>query len=152
VIILVYNLIEMSFVNIWVHAVWGTKNRMEILDYDLRSMLCSHIKKNANEKGILIDTIDGYKNHLHALMSLHADMSISKQMQLIKGESSNWANKSGLFNRQLRWADEYFAASVSENNLEKVRAYIQGQEEHHRSLTFQEECNNFLKHFRRSQG
>jgi len=142
----------MSFVNIWVHAVWGTKNRIEILEYDLRGILCHHIKKNAMEKGILIDTIDGYKDHLHALMSLHADMSISKQMQLIKGESANWANKSGLFNKNLKWADEYFAASVNESNLDNVRAYIRGQEEHHRRLTFQEEYDKFIKHFRRNQG
>ena len=142
----------MSFVNIWVHAVWGTKNSEPKLEEDLRGILCNHIKKNALDKGFLIDTIGGYTDHLHALMPLHADMSISKQMQLIKGESANWVNKSGLVNQNLRWASEYFAASVSESNLEAVRVYIRGQEQHHRRMTFQEEYERFLKHFERNQG
>ena len=142
----------MSFVNIWVHAVWGTKNSEPRLEEDLRGILCNHIKKNALDKGFLIDTIGGYKDHLHALMPLHADMSISKQMQLIKGESANWVNKGGLVNQKLQWASEYFAASVSESNLDAVRSYIRGQEQHHRRMTFQEEYERFLKHFERNQG
>ena len=142
----------MSFVNIWVHAVWGTKNSEPRLEEDLRGILCNHIKKNALDKSFLIDTIGGYTDHLHALMPLHADMSISKQMQLIKGESANWVNKSGLVNQNLHWASEYFAASVSESNLEAVRVYIRGQEQHHRRMTFQEEYERFLKHFERNQG
>ena len=142
----------MSIVNIWIHAVWGTKNSEPRLEEDLRGILCNHIKKNALDKGFLIDTIGGYTDHLHALMPLHADMSISKQIQLIKGESANWVNKSGLVNQSLRWADEYFAASVSESNIDAVRFYIRGQELHHRRMTFQEEYGKFLKHFKRNQG
>ena len=80
-------------------------------------------------------------------MTLNADMSISKQMQLIKGESSFWINKNKLINEHFEWADEYFAVSVSEDKLSIVRAYILGQKEHHKKITFQDEYNNFLKYF-----
>ena len=36
---------------------------------------------------------------------------------------------------------------MSEDKLDKVRAYIAGQEEHHQKITFLQEYNNFLKHF-----
>jgi hypothetical protein len=49
-------------------------------------------------------------------------------MQLIKGESSYWINKEQLLNRKFEWQDEYFAVSVSESMLDKVRNYIKNQE------------------------
>jgi len=137
----------MAFVKIWIHAVWGTKNREPLLTKENRIHLCDHIKQNARMKGLFIDTLNGYTDHLHCLMSLNAGMSISKQMQLIKGESAFWMNKNSIVKSKFAWANEYFAASVSENNLNKVRQYIQGQEEHHRKITFTDEYNNFLKEF-----
>ncbi len=75
-------------------------------------------------------------------------MSISKTLQLIKGEASFWANKNNLTKTKLEWADEYFAVSVSESSIDKVRDYIKNQEEHHKTLTFQEEYDKFIKQFK----
>lgn len=144
----------MSFVRIWIHAVWGTKSRGPILDEQAHELVCEHILKNATEKGYHIDSIDGAADHLHSLMALNADLSISKQMQLIKGESSHWINKNKLIKGHFEWGDEYFAVSVSEKDVDKVRAYIRGQKEHHKKKTFSDEYNDFLKHykFNRNQG
>ena len=48
-------------------------------------------------------SIDGGAEHLHSLMTLTADMTVSKQMQLIKGESSHWINKNDLIKGQFEW-------------------------------------------------
>ena len=117
----------MAFVKIMIHAVWGTKNREPYLTKDIRPLIVSHIKENARSKEIFIDTLDGYTEHLHCLMGLNADMSISKAMHLIKGESAFWINKQKIINYKFEWADEYFAVSVSESMLNKVRAYINTQ-------------------------
>jgi REP element-mobilizing transposase RayT len=137
----------MSFVKIMVHAVWGTKNREHYLTKEIRSKLIEHIKQNAKTKEIFIDRIDGYTDHLHCLMGLNADMSISKAMQLIKGESAFWINKEKMTKSKFEWADEYFAVSVSESMLDKVRAYIDGQEEHHKKITFTQEYNEFVRKY-----
>lgn len=68
-------------------------------------------------------------------------------MQLIKGESSFWINKNKLTKEKFEWQDEYFAVSVSESILEKVRDYIKNQEEHHRIKTFQEEYDDFVSKY-----
>lgn len=65
-------------------------------------------------------------------------------MQLIKGESSFWINKQGLTHQKFEWQDEYFAVSVSESALDKVREYIKNQEEHHKQKSFQEEYDEFI--------
>jgi putative transposase len=144
----------MSFVKIWIHAVWGTKNREPVLQKAIRDQVRQHISENAVSKSIYIDCINGYADHLHCLMTLNADLSIAKQMQLIKGESSFWINKNKLVKGHFEWADEYFAVSVSEDKLQIARDYINGQEEHHTKETFMDEYNRFLKHlgFQRGLG
>ncbi len=137
----------MAFVKIMIHAVWGTKNREPFLTKEIRLVVIEHIKQNAKSKEIYINRLNGYTEHLHCLMGLNADMSISKAMQLIKGESAFWINKQKLTKTKFEWADEYFAVSVSESMLDKVRAYIDEQEEHHKKITFQQEYDEFIKKY-----
>lgn len=145
-------LFVMAYVDIWVHAVWGTKNRQPVLNENTLPVVCQHIRKNARLKGFYIREIDGADEHLHALMGLKADWSIAKQMQMIKGEAAHWINEESLIRGHFEWADEYFAASVSREKLDVVAAYINNQREHHRKVTFQEEYDEFLREFGFSQG
>ena len=126
----------MPFVKVMIHAVGRTKNREPFLTSEIRALVIKHIKENAKVKGIHIDSINGYTEHLHCLFGLNADMSLSKAMQLIKGESAYWINKNNLIKNKFEWADEYYAASVSESVVEKVRVYIDKQEQHHKKVTF----------------
>ena len=135
----------MSFVKIWIHAVWGTKNNQPLLRPPILQKICDHIKENAKEKQIYIDTINGHDDHIHTLMLLNPELSISKQIQLLKGESSSWANKNFLTKDKLEWAVKYFATSVSDSKIDIVRAYIKNQQIHHKKQTFEEEYKNFLK-------
>jgi putative transposase len=135
----------MPFVKVWIHFVWSTKNREPMLTKDIRQKIFEHIKENAKEKNIFIDFIGGYVDHVHCLISLGTGQEIEKIAQLIKGESSHWVNKRKLCPGKFGWQDEYFAVSVSENVLDNVRRYIADQEEHHRTKTFEEEFDLFMK-------
>jgi len=137
----------MSYVKVMIHAVWGTKNRYPFLTKEIRHAVKEHIRENAKTKEIYVDRINGYTDHLHCLFALNADMSISKALQLIKGESAFWINKAKLTKSKFEWADEYFAVSVSESMLDKVRAYIDGQEEHHQKVTFAQEYDKFISKY-----
>jgi len=134
----------MSFVRIWVHLVFGTKNRESFLPGEIKDKIIKHIIEYAREKEIFIDSINGHKDHLHCLISLGSDQNISKVVNLIKGESSYWINKNKMLNIKFKWADEYFAVSVSESQLEVVRNYIGNQEEHHRKKSYAEEYREFI--------
>jgi len=114
----------MSYVRIWLHCVWGTKNRKVFLTKKNKKAIINHIRENGREKGIYIDFINGHKEHLHCIISLYKEQSISKVMQLIKGESSFWINKNNLTKTNFEWADEYYAVSISESHINKVRDYI----------------------------
>lgn len=138
----------MPFIKVYIHFVWGTKNRFPFLDStELRKKVWNHIKENAKEKGIYVDFINGYADHCHCIISLGVDQNIQKIIQLIKGESSFWINKNKLTKEKFEWQDEYFAVSVSESLIDKVRDYIKNQEVHHKKKTFQEEYDEIISKF-----
>ncbi len=135
----------MPWVKVWLHFVWSTKDRYPYLTDEIRTQIFEHIKQNAREKGIHIDFINGYLDHVHCLISLGTNQTLEKLMQLIKGESSFWINKNNLTKTKFGWQDEYFVVSVNEDTLPSVRKYIAKQEEHHENVSFDDEFESFLK-------
>jgi len=68
-------------------------------------------------------------------------------MQLIKGESAFWINQNKLTESKFEWQNDYFAVSISDSIIDKVRNYIARQEEHHKFKTFAEEYDEFINKF-----
>ena len=138
----------MPFIKIYIHFVWSTKNRYPFLSTpELRKSMWKHIRENAKKKGIFIDFVNGYQEHCHCLVSLGDNQTIRQIMQLIKGESSHWINKEGMLKEQFEWQDEYFAVSVSESNIARLRNYIKNQEDHHSRKTWEVEYNELIDKF-----
>ena len=135
----------MSYSKIYIHAVWTTKNRRPRLSKETMPRLSSHIRSTAAKKGIIVDCVNGYYDHLHCLFLLPATMSLADAMQHLKGESSRWLNLTFETDDRFRWARRYFAAGVSVYGIEKVRNYIYNQWEHHRNETFEDEYERFLQ-------
>ena len=48
---------------------------------------------------------------------------------------------------KLVWQKEYFAVSVSESIVERVRQYITNQESHHKKVTWDDEYAEFVKKY-----
>jgi putative transposase len=137
----------MSHTKIWIHAVWATKRHQPFLIKEIRDEIFFHIKENAKTKGIDINFINGSADHVHCLIQLSGDQSTSKVIQMIKGESSRWINLNKITTRKFEWADQYFAGSVSESGIAKVRDYIRIQERHHTKRTFTQEYDEFLERY-----
>jgi putative transposase len=134
----------MSYIRVWVHLVFSTKNRERMIPPELKPKLLEHIKINAMEKELWIDSINCMPDHMHILISLGSEQSISKTAMLIKGESSFWINKNKLIAGKFVWQDDYYAVSVGETGIDRLRNYIAGQEKHHRKKSFQEEYDGFV--------
>lgn len=138
-------MLRMSYVRIWVHVVFTTKNHETTLAKEIRDRLIVHIKQNCVAKGILLDSIGGWSDHLHLLISLAREQNIANVMMLIKGESAHWLNQQKILRGRFSWQDDYFAISVSESQVERVRAYIANQEEHHRAVPFDRELETLKR-------
>ncbi len=138
----------MSHVRIWVHLVFSTKDRSSFLTNEVKRNVFAHIADNCREKDIFLQAIGGHSEHIHMLISLGKDQSVSKVGQLIKGESSFWINKQRLGRGRFEWQDDYFAVSVGESQVEAVVEYIKNQEVHHSRKSFAQEVEEFLQKYR----
>ncbi len=135
----------MSYINVWIHLIWSTKNREPYLTKELRSKIFSHIRENAKEKHIHIDSINGYKEHVHLLISMNQNQTIAKIVHLLKGESTYWININKLTKNRFCWQKEYGAVSVGYSALKTIREYINNQETHHQNRSFTEEFNILME-------
>src|SRR5262249_49912303 len=135
----------MPHVKVWLHFVWTTKNREQLLTDEIRPRIFAHIRENARAKGIFLAFINGYREHVHCLISLGTEQTISQIVKLLKGESSHWINQQRLCQRKFQWQHEYFVVGVSESVLEKTRQYIQNQEQHHRMQPFNMEFDSMIR-------
>jgi REP element-mobilizing transposase RayT len=137
----------MSYVKIWLHCVWSTKNRANIIPHSFRPEVLKHFRENAEEKNIYLDYINAHENHVHALISLGKQQNLATIMQYLKGESSFWINNQKALPYHFSWQDDYFAVSIGQSQVERVREYIKNQEEHHKKMSWEEEVELFMKKY-----
>jgi REP element-mobilizing transposase RayT len=89
--------------------------------------------------------IGGIEDHVHVLLGASPVLAPAKIVQLIKGGSSAWIQETFPPLKGFGWQDGYSAFTVSRSDLPSVMEYIQGQREHHRTKSFQEEYRELLK-------
>jgi REP element-mobilizing transposase RayT len=139
---------RMSYVSSYFHCVFSTKERRPLIQPNLQERLwrfLGGIARNNNMKAV---EIGGMPDHVHILLSIPSTLSISKAMQLIKGGSSKWVH--GTFPEfwRFQWQIKYGAFGASVSQLDKIIECIQGQAEHHRKVSFQEEFLALLRRHR----
>jgi putative transposase len=137
----------MSFLRIWIHCVWTTKDRIPYLKDPIRETVISHIRENAKTKGIYVDQINGYYEHLHVIISLGGTQNTSDIVQNLKGESSFWINKNKLTRFKFEWQDDYYAVSIRTDQLNNLREYMKTQVKHHKKVSFEEELSKIIEEY-----
>ena len=113
----------------------------------IRERLWPYLGGIARENNIKALAIGGVADHVHLLLSLPATLSVSKAIQLLKGNSSKWLRETfpELRLQGFAWQEGFGAFSVSISGVKDTVEYIQKQEEHHRKKGFHEEWETFLK-------
>ena len=134
-----------SFTQLTYHIVFATKYRAPAIFPDFQPRLYEYIGGTLRaKKGLLIE-IGGTADHVHILARLSPTLSVADVVRDVKANSSRWINELVKGKSVFEWQKGYGAFTVSYSHIDTVRRYIQRQEEHHRTKTFQEEYILFLK-------
>jgi REP element-mobilizing transposase RayT len=134
-----------TFASVYVHVVFSTKERASLIAEPWRVRLYEYMAGVAREEFGRAISLGGTENHLHGLLSIGTDNSIGEIMAKWKALSSGWAHKTLPKAAGFAWQSGYGVFSVSRSNMDKVVSYIEGQAEHHKTRTFEEEFVALLK-------
>ncbi len=141
----IYHVMPQSLSHVVIHTIFSTKHRRPfLLDSDLRSDTFAYLGGVCRSFDAIPLIIGGHTDHVHLLTTLPRTLSQSEFVKECKRPSTNWLKKEkGV--EDFSWQSGYGVFSVSESRIPLVVHYIQQQEEHHRTKTFQEEYRQFLE-------
>ena len=134
-----------SFTKLWIHAIWATKNRQELIDYSIDKKLYDFIHEELIHLGCPVRIINGMPDHVHVLFLQNPQKTISDIVKQIKGSSSHFINRGEFILEKFAWQTGYAAFSVSESQLDIVYHYIKNQKKHHLKKNGQDEFDEFVK-------
>ncbi len=137
-----------SFVSCLMHCVFATKGRRPLIKPDLQQRLWPYLGGIARESKMAAMVVGGVEDHVHVLLSIPSTLSVSKCIQLLKGNSSKWIHDTFQGQWAFEWQEGYGAFSIGVSGVEDTTRYIQGQAEHHRRMSFKEELEAFLRKHR----
>jgi putative transposase len=127
-----------------VHLVFSTKDRRPWIDTSVRSSLHAYLATVVRTSGCDCFRAGGVADHVHLAVNLTRTISVADLVQELKTSSSAWIKTQSADLRDFAWQRGYGAFSVGPGDLDAVIAYIDRQEEHHRTKSFEEEYLAFL--------
>ena len=137
-----------SLAKILVHTIFSTKERRPFLrDKSLREELHRYIGGILARHDCQPLIIGGTEDHVHMLSTLPRTSNAAEMVKETKRGSSLWLKTKNPDLRDFAWQNGYGIFSVGFSQVETVRQYIAGQEEHHRKVSFQDEYREFLKRY-----
>lgn len=130
-----------------VHLVFSTKRRRPILNPDTRPRLHAYLANIARNCGCEAYRVGGVADHVHLAIRLSRTCTLAHLVETLKTSSSRWVKSLSAEFSEFSWQRGYGSFSVGPADLPALCNYIEGQEEHHRTTTFQEEFRRFLRKY-----
>lgn len=136
-----------TYSQIYIQIVFAVKGRQNFIAKENREELHKFITGIVSKRNQKLLAIFAMPDHVHILVGLKPDISISDLVRDIKAGSSKFINDSKLINGKFNWQEGFGAFSYSKSNLDNVIKYILNQEQHHNKKTFNDEYLDFLQKF-----
>ena len=136
-----------SLVKNYVHIVFSTKYRQELITEIVEKELYAYIGGICQKLECYPIQVGGYTNHIHILCNLSKKIALMKLLEEVKAHSSKWIKTKGVEFENFYWQDGYGAFSVNPSEVDIVVRYIKNQKIHHKNQDFQNEYRTFLKKY-----
>lgn len=132
-----------TLVQIFIHVVFSTKNRAEMITTEIEPELFAYIGGVASNNNSKLIAANGTANHIHLLILLSKTIGISEIVGDIKRNSSRWIKTKGGAFKTFGWQDGFAAFSVGQTQVPMVKDYIANQKQKHDRQKFEEEMRMF---------
>jgi REP element-mobilizing transposase RayT len=136
-----------SLDNVLLHLVFSTKERFAFLGNSIRPALHAYLATVARNAGCECPRVGGVADHVHLAIQFPRTITIANLVEDLKTASSKWIKTQSPELQAFAWQRGYGVFSVGPADLDALLRYIDNQEEHHRTKSFQEEYRTFLKKY-----
>jgi len=133
-----------SLSQVIIHIVFSTKGRHPWLDPEIRPRIHGYLATVCRDCSCEAYRVGGTADHVHIAGRLARTVTQAELLEKIKKTSSAWIKNQGEAYRSFHWQGGYGDFSIGWSQLEDLVKYIDHQEEHHRTRTFQEEYRDLL--------
>lgn len=137
-----------SLVSDLIHIIFSTKNRKPLISPEVEDELKAYLIGTLRKLDLPSIELNCVADHVHILCSLSRKIALMTLLEELKKTSSKWIKSKGPHLRDFYWQAGYGGFSVSVSNVDEVCQYIRGQQEHHRTVTFEQEYLAFLRKHR----
>ena len=121
----------MPYWKLYYHFIWGTKNRLPLINSAFESELYKVIAAKVKTMDGFVHAIGGTEEHVHLAVSIPPKVAPAKFIGDVKGNSSHYVNHIIKPDFEFYWQDEYGVLSFGEKNLPTIVKYIHNQKQHH---------------------
>ncbi len=136
-----------TYTQVYLQFVFAVKYRAAVIQPSWKNNLYQYITGIVQNNGHKMLVINGMPDHLHIFIGMMPNQSVSDLMKDIKRSSSIWINENKFVKGKFEWQEGYGAFSYAKSQIKNVIAYIENQEEHHKSESFKKEYIQFLQKF-----
>jgi putative transposase len=133
----------MPYWRLFYHIVWGTKNRLPLIESAWEKELHGYIWGKATALECIPHAINGMSDHLHVVVSIPPKLSVATTIGHLKGSSSHRVNELFVPDHSFAWQAEYGALTFSEKSLARVVDYVENQKKHYAGNTLDTVMENF---------
>jgi len=132
-----------SLSKVYLHFVWSTKHRAPLLSPELRVPTWAYVAGILANMECPAVVVGGVADHMHFLCRFGRTVTIADVSGRVKEASSKWLHaERGL--QGFYWQAGYGAFSISPSHVSALVKYIENQERHHETETFQDEFRRLL--------
>lgn len=139
----------------FIHLIWPTKDLKPLISSDTQSSLLGYLTGIIKGVGGILISSGGTSNHVHLLVNVPTNLSLSELLSQIKSCSCRWyrekykapqlqqyqQNQTPLFG----WNEGYSAFTVSPSSIANVKEYLALDQHRHVKESFEDELIGFLK-------
>jgi REP element-mobilizing transposase RayT len=134
-----------TYSQIYIQIIFTVKGRENLINKKHQEELHKYITGIIAKRQQKLLAVYANPDHIHILVGIKPNISISDLVRDIKAGSSKFINDNKWVNGKFNWQEGFGAFSYSRSQIDTVINYIANQELHHKKTSFKEEYIGFLK-------